>query len=1687
MDFPFKALIIVSVLLMASTVLGSPSGNLVTGMFGSDFTPGEQSFVDRKFREGGFSIMSSQGLEVERARGTSYVYPQGIDMKKFDKNIFSTSLQNSQGYRDRENFRLLVEESDTLNQLQARGLVSIDSRFKSSDFASVEITGDPVTVFQQLSESETREVDLNYRVKALNDEGDSTLGGPRIRSDLGVNGSNITIAVLDTGVNSSHPDLQGSIIDEKDFTGKGVSDQNGHGTHVAASALGDGSASSGTYAGTAPEASLMNVKVLEETGGGNFANIIDGMEYAADNNADILSMSLGGFAKDTPTSVINAVEYARNQGSVVVAAAGNDGEYNRTSVPAAVKEAIAVGATDNSKNVAFFTSGGPVPYDGRPKHDVGAPGVSITSAKYNTSQAYTDKSGTSMSTPLISGIVALGLQHNSGWDNEDVENALTASGSSNKIDDSQNVFQVGTGVVNASRALRPEISFSETSFSFLDAPAFVDNTQNVTVTNNAGEAVNYSLGSQIHRFEPANTVSEASNASISFDRNYIQLGPGESKELEFNFTITEEDSDPFGALIRLNEIDSEQSYAMIAGGYSGETGLKANFSLNASTIDVTDKVEADASDSEPSGLSYSWDMGDSTSLSGEVINYSYSDPGNYTVELVVEKDGASSSMQKGLEVDDLFPPSASFDTNVSTAEVGLEDVRFDASSSSDNYEIDRYEWDFGDNGVTDFTVTDPVLVKKFNDTGLKTIRLTVYDASGRSDSTTVDVDVQDTTGPDAVADSNTSDLVVGEDLELDGSLSSDNHEIKNYTWNNSMNGETVVASFSEPGTKSIGLEVFDRSGNSGEDSLVVEVSDESSPVAEINVSPRPGEAGVENVSFNGSKSFDNVGIVDYRWDIFQNGSTETGETVSRVFYSPGNYSVELEVEDSSGNTNSTVSDFELVDTTVPDLKVELDNDYPETEDAVRFNASNTTDNHEIKNFTWSMGDGTEYTGETVQHSYSSEGNFTATLEVYDQSLNKASKNIDVEVKDLNVSLVSPLLEVSEDQQWINASFTRPVTDVNFTLNSEDLNVSEENSTYFYTRESLPEGNNTLGVEASNNLNYSTGLTREIEGLYPPVIEFLDIEPRLGSEQINFTANITEDNFNETGLNLTLPNSTEKQIDLENTTEKTGETAWNVSYEPEQNGAYTAGLSVEDDLGLNTSSSKDFKVSKPVDFNNSFSSPVEWKLEDSYGKTRESGTDGFNLSIPADENWVLEINDSELKAKIKGTNVTEDINTSVEWNSQASNPDIDEVNELKTVALRPELNFSEASIKLNVSGADKLFRCDIFNFSTEECETEWNDVTDQALFSNGSVSFDTTGFSGFTAAEEQSSSDSDDSVDSGDDSGGSGGSTSSSSSSPGFGGYTQSPDVEVETTDDSVYIYNIFESDRLEIDTGLPIREIGFEPEKPDNETIRIEEVDLDTEASMQSVFEVNSSIESLNLEMMISEEWMDENRFSPDEISFYSRKDVWTDVMPEKQNLSVNATVENGTYGLGTEKACYSSENISAVMDSCSTYSNPCEVPDEAETVESCEVFEEKQELSQRVSDLRQEASEEQLERVQEVQNLVENGEFQRAREELSQIEIQREETGNRLEGLVVPLIVASGLILVVAVSSTVWIYRKRKNRRQLLEELEEMGNLLKDLDHKGRDIQRAEEKLLQAYKAAEEGDFSTATKLTEEVKELVR
>ncbi|MBC7336503.1 MAG: S8 family peptidase, partial [Clostridia bacterium] len=209
----------------------------------------------------------------------------------------------------------------------------------------------------------------------------------------------VKVAVLDTGIDLDHPDLQANIKGGINtiHPRKSPDDDNGHGTHVA----GIIAAADNTVGviGTAPKAWLYAVKVLDRRGSGYISDIIEGLDWCIRNGMQIVNMSFGT-ATDVP-SLHEALVAAYNSGLVLVAAAGNGGPQDDTVLyPARYEEVIAVSAVDGTDSIASWSSRGP-------EVELAAPGVDI----YSTfrSGTYRVLSGTSMASPHVAGTAALAI------------------------------------------------------------------------------------------------------------------------------------------------------------------------------------------------------------------------------------------------------------------------------------------------------------------------------------------------------------------------------------------------------------------------------------------------------------------------------------------------------------------------------------------------------------------------------------------------------------------------------------------------------------------------------------------------------------------------------------------------------------------------------------------------------------------------------------------------------------------------------------------------------------------------------------------------------------------------------------------------------------------------------------------------------------------------------------------------------------------------------------------------------------------------------------------------------------------------------------------------------------------------------------------------------------------------------
>jgi hypothetical protein len=281
----------------------------------------------------------------------------------------------------------------------------------------------------------------------------------------GYDGTGVTVAVLDTGIDVNHPDLAGKVVAEENFTADpDTSDEHGHGTHVAGTVAGTGAASGGTYTGIAPGAELMNGKVCNSFGSCPTSAIIGGMEWAATQGADLANLSIGGAATDGTDPLSTAVNQLTAQHDILfVIAAGNNGVFGDQTVtaPGAADAALTVGAVDKSEQLAPFSSRGPRVGDFAIKPDITAPGVGIIAPRADGTalgpiidEHYTQISGTSMATPHVAGAAAITLQQDPGLGAAGLKAALASTAVPHPDLD---VYQQGGGRLDIPSALNAPV------------------------------------------------------------------------------------------------------------------------------------------------------------------------------------------------------------------------------------------------------------------------------------------------------------------------------------------------------------------------------------------------------------------------------------------------------------------------------------------------------------------------------------------------------------------------------------------------------------------------------------------------------------------------------------------------------------------------------------------------------------------------------------------------------------------------------------------------------------------------------------------------------------------------------------------------------------------------------------------------------------------------------------------------------------------------------------------------------------------------------------------------------------------------------------------------------------------------------------------------------------------------------
>jgi subtilisin family serine protease len=401
---------------------------------------------------------------------------------------------------------LLTERARVVSDLKQRGLVQRVRQQFTYLINGLAVTARMEDKKRLADVPGVQAVYFDYQAEIKREESLPLIGAPSVwemRDSHGhaVTGQGIRVAVIDSGIDYTHPDLGGclgmgcKVVDGYDFVNDDTDpmDDNGHGTHVAGIVAGNGDT-----LGVAPDATLLAYKACNEWGVCDNSDIIAALERAADpdgdpltnDQVDVINMSLGGPGTlDDPLA--QATEQAVEQGMVVVAAAGNSGArgYETIESPGIVDQALTVGASDKQDALTYFTSRGPV--NGyRIKPDILAPGQSISSTVIGNSYAAYD--GTSMATPHVAGAVALLRQLHPDWRPSMYKAVLMNTATS--LD--YNPYEEGAGRVRAAEAASAEVLIEPSSLSLglvNSQQAIWQTTRTITLTNLTTTTQNYQL------------------------------------------------------------------------------------------------------------------------------------------------------------------------------------------------------------------------------------------------------------------------------------------------------------------------------------------------------------------------------------------------------------------------------------------------------------------------------------------------------------------------------------------------------------------------------------------------------------------------------------------------------------------------------------------------------------------------------------------------------------------------------------------------------------------------------------------------------------------------------------------------------------------------------------------------------------------------------------------------------------------------------------------------------------------------------------------------------------------------------------------------------------------------------------------------------------------------------------------
>lgn len=544
--------------------------------------------------------------------------------------------------------------------------------------------------------------------------------------------NNIIIAIVDTGIDLSHPDLSSKILPGYNFYANNNNpiDENGHGTAVSGTAAALTNNGIGV-AGVSWNSKILPVRISDPTGSATYSAMAQGIIYAADNGARVINISFGGASSST--TLQDAINYAWSKNAIIVAAAGNE-SASSVSYPAACDHVLGISAIQPGDTLASFSNFGS-------KVALSAPGVKIYTTKNGGS--YTSMAGTSFSSPIVAGVAALILSKNQKLTNTDVVNIL--ENNTNDLGSAGFDTSFGYGKVNAYKAL---------SATPLDSTTTTDKTPPTVSISNPVD------GSSV-----TGTITVTAAASDNAGISKVEL-------LVDNAIYSTTTSTPTSFILNTgNYTNGTHTLTARATDTSGNIGSSSNISinfsndktlpsvsisspLNGSTVSGTTTVNVNASDNV--GISKIEFLVDGTLLAN-----SSSSPATFTLDSVkysnsthtltaraTDTSGNQASASITINVQnvatDTSPPKISILYPLNNSKIGSSSTSIKLSLS-DKIGVTKFEFFINGNFVYQYTFPSPTISTNFNLSwstqnvarGTYTLQAFAYDAKNNKGSSSI--------------------------------------------------------------------------------------------------------------------------------------------------------------------------------------------------------------------------------------------------------------------------------------------------------------------------------------------------------------------------------------------------------------------------------------------------------------------------------------------------------------------------------------------------------------------------------------------------------------------------------------------------------------------------------------------------------------------------------------------------------------------------------------------------------------------------------------------------------------------------------------------------------------------------------------------------------------------------------------